>query len=138
MTFRALLLSGALLVSPAWSQETAGFDLRSEAIRDIVRATAATQFRAVEIQAEKAAAPKSAATVRFVPPEKPERTERAAPAPPAPESNGFLSAMFETVIGTVIEHELDSWLGKPVQLWSRCQSGVPEAQQRVTAVCEVR
>jgi hypothetical protein len=138
MTFRALLLFGALLVSPAWSQETAGFDLKSEAIRGIVRATAATQFRALEIQAQKAPEPKTV-TVRFVPPEKPEIAERAPPARPLPPpSDGFLSAMFDAVIGTVIDHQLDALFGKPVQVWSRCKSGVPEAQQRVTAVCEVR
>jgi hypothetical protein len=47
MIARALLVTGALLVSPAWAQEPS-FDLNSESVRKIVRATVATQYAEVQ------------------------------------------------------------------------------------------
>ena len=133
MKIRAALLLGTLLASAAWSGETPTFDLKSDAVRNIVRTSAATQF-AADLVVEKAQDAKTSKTVRFVPAEKAVKKERPAPhAAPAPwEGHGFLSAL----VDTVIDLELDNVLGNGGQILKSCTSGVPEAQARATALCE--
>ena len=130
MKYRAVLLLGALLASPAWSQETPSFDLKSDAVRNIVRTTAATQF-ATKLVEEKTPDP-AEKTVHFVPPEKQPAKERSAPRPmPAPR-DGFVSDL----VTSLIEHELDKSLDHRGPTWESCESGVPAAQARVVALCE--
>ena len=134
MKFHAFLLLAAVLASPAGSQETPTFDLKSESIRNIVRTTAATQFGMAKLVEDRAPESKATKTVRFVPAEKPVSKERPRPASqPMPEPrDGFVSAF----LSTLIDYEMDRLLGDGGQVWARCKSGVPEAQARVTAVCE--
>ena len=108
MNTRATLLIGALLVSPAWSQESAApavtlsaqsFDRSSEAIKKILRDTAATQSARIQISEVKPA--KSApAEFKYVPPEPAPRVKVEEPRLPeaAPPSNGFVSALVDTLL----------------------------------------
>lgn len=115
MKLRALI--AALLVSPAWAQEMPTFDIKSESVKNIVRATAAAQSRTVRIVEEKA--PKDPAKIRFVPAEKVAPVERPAPRlPPEPRGDTFLSAF----IDSLVEHELDRLLEEPVTVTTRCAS----------------
>src|SRR5436190_24296863 len=77
MNSRALLLVGAVLALPSWSQEPAAstpapahlvVDLSNESIKKIVRDTAATQSATVQISEEKPVARKSVADIVFAPP----------------------------------------------------------------------
>jgi hypothetical protein len=108
MNSRALILFGALLASPAWTQEP-NFDLSSDSIKKIVRDTAATQSRPIELSEEKPAEREPVETVRYVPPEKPlpPPVERAAPRPvAAPQSDGIFSGFLEAVVETLVNEAL--------------------------------
>jgi hypothetical protein len=106
MNPRAWLLFGAFLVSPAWSQE---FDLRSDSVQKIVRATAATQSVAVHETAEAAATPGPAQKpVAYVPPEKPSQMrELPTRLAPAAKTNPFVSAVIDSVVEDVLGVEPD-------------------------------
>ena len=108
MNSRALLLFGVMLVSPAWSQEAAtvatasnrSFDLSNEAVRKIVRDTVATQAVAVQPPEEPPVARKPGGTIVFVPAPKAEPVKYPTRLPdPAPQTDGFLSALIETLLG---------------------------------------
>jgi hypothetical protein len=108
MNARAFLLVGTLLASTAWSQEPA-FDLKSESVRNIVRATAASQSVALP---ESPAAPvrtePAKKTVAFVPPEKPPLVrELTAEKPRDVKLNPFLSAVVDTVVDETLGVEPD-------------------------------
>ena len=117
MNSRAFLVVGALLVSPAWSQEPApqaavltpqSFDRNSESIKKIVRDAAATQSAPVQLTEEKPAK-RDPATVIYVPPEKPAPVSEPPRRLPdaSPRSDGFLSAVFETILDEVLDIEAD-------------------------------
>lgn len=108
MNSRAYLLV-ALLVSPAWSAEPTveapeptvrSFDLRTDAVKKIVRDTAATQFSSLRVS-DKPSVEAEPDEFVYVPPEEPPapmpEPSRKLPAP-APRSDSFLSAIFETLI----------------------------------------
>jgi hypothetical protein len=102
MNSRIYLLA-TLLVSPAWAQESAGFDLKSDAIKKIVRDAAATQFSYVQI-AEKAVAKSEAAAFKYVPPEKPapiREPPRQLPAK-SPPPDGFIASAFGILVDELI------------------------------------
>lgn len=107
MNSRACLLA-ALLVSPAWSQEPAGFDLKSDAIKKIVRDTAATQYAYVQI-AEKAPRKSETAPFKYVPPEKPVPAREPPRQPPArsPRPDGFLSTAVDILVDELLGIEGD-------------------------------
>lgn len=106
MNSRALFLFGALLASPVWAQQPS-FDLSSDYIRKIVRDTAATQSRPIELSEEKPAEREPVETVRYVPPEKPAPVKIAAPRPvDAPQSHGILSSLVDAIVETVIDEAL--------------------------------
>lgn len=113
MNPRAWLLA-ALLASPAWAQEPAptgsqtspqtalALDLRSDAVRKIIRDTAATQYANFH-ETVPEPAPSEPDEFAYVPPEK--SPEDAAPRqdpaePPAPE--GFVSKTISFVIDELI------------------------------------
>ncbi|HTU67413.1 MAG TPA: hypothetical protein VMF52_15805 [Steroidobacteraceae bacterium] len=106
MNLHALFV-GVLLASPAWCQEPS-FDIKSESVRNIVRATAATQSRAIEPipEANVEHDTKVIADVVFDEklPEKP-----AAPQPPgftrARHKHDFLSEVLDTILDDVLDVE---------------------------------
>jgi hypothetical protein len=108
MNPRAVLLIGAMLVSPAWSQEPS-FDLKSDAIKRIVQTTAATQYAPIQPPEEKPVEPEPASTIKFVPPvkEEPPVKRTAKPAAPAPQSHTFLSALVETLVDDALGTDED-------------------------------
>jgi hypothetical protein len=108
MNSRAIFLFGVMLVSPAWSQEAAtvatassrSFDLSNESVKKIVRDTVATQAVAVQPPVETPVARKPPGTVVFVPAVKAEPVKYPTRLPdPAPQTDGFLSALIETLLG---------------------------------------
>jgi hypothetical protein len=130
MNPRTLLLV-ALLAAPAWSQEPApvapvaparAFDLGNDAVKKIVRATAATQFAVVYVSQDEApAAPRKSepAPVAYIPPVK---TAAAPQYPtrlpdPAPRSDGFLSALIDTLL-----EDDDMTYAELYDEWLSCQS----------------
>jgi hypothetical protein len=131
MNPRALLLF-SLLAAPAWAQEPApvapshSFDLRDDAVRKIVRATAATQFGVVHVapdetpaKAEPAPIKSEPAPVAYVPPVK---TAPALQYPtrlpdPEPPSTGFLSSLIDTLL-----EDDDMTYAELHDEWLSCQS----------------
>ena len=122
MNSRTILMI-ALLATPAWSQEPAApapvlaatrLDLQSDAVRKIVRDTAATQYSDARASNEGAVRTEPAAYV-FVPPddlsEVPVREapkQQSAPEPaPASKGNTFLSSVFEILIDEALDREED-------------------------------
>ena|SRR5688500_8415944 len=105
MNSRICLLA-TLLVSPAWSQESAGFDLRSAAIKKIVRDAAATQFAYVQI-AEKPPVASETEPFKYVPPEKPAPTPEPPRQLPAksPPPDGFLASAFDILVDELLGTE---------------------------------
>src|SRR4051812_29347227 len=100
MNSRALLLMAAFVTSPGWAQD-ASFDLHSQAVKNIVRAAAATQFatvKAVEevkptIVPKRSRFPEDALVAKKVP------TKPPVPRRPPPrQKDTFLSAMVETLV----------------------------------------
>jgi hypothetical protein len=98
--FAALLVSPVL--TPVFSQETApapAFDLRSDAIRQIIRETAATQFAAVR-ESDPAPAESKADEFVYIPPEPRAPVQEAKinlPEPPS-GSDDFLSQVVSIVL----------------------------------------
>ena len=134
MNTRAYLLA-ALLVSPVWSQEPAAespkpsapsFDLRSEAIKKIVRDNASTQFAYVQV-VEKAPVKSQTAAFKYVPPEKPEapvhEPPRQLPAE-SPQSGGFVSAMFDILVDELLGIEDDDVTASNLILRCRMQKEI--------------
>jgi hypothetical protein len=135
MNWRVLMLS-ALLVSPAWSQEpetsssvaaARSFDLRSDAVRKIVHATASSQSVPVQVSQGAPAKRESSPEIEYVPPEKPAVVKEIAPTPvAAPESDGFLSAVFdiafETLVDSLLGDETDEAMQKQYDTWRACQA----------------
>jgi len=118
MNSRVLLLVGAMLVSPAWSQEPA-FDLKSDSIKKIVRDTAATQFATIQVPSEKPVAPKQVAEIKFVP---------SVAAPPVkyptrlPEPATPAAGLFYTLVDAFLDVGDDSSLEFRYPLWLSCQA----------------
>ena len=98
------------------------FDRNSESIKKIVRDTAATQSSAVQPSEEKPAK-RDPATVVYVQPEKPPAPVRESPRlPDAPSrSDGFLSAVFETILDEVLDVEDDDVTSRNEMLRCRVQ-----------------
>lgn len=100
MKIRASLLLGALLVSRVWA-DAPNFDLKSEAITNIVRHTAATQFRPVEPVTQEKRRREPFTQIVFTSPrdtglEKPPERPRAPPPKPL---SPLLSAVLDTLLG---------------------------------------
>ena len=96
-------------MAPAWSQEPAAFDLKSDAIKNIVSATAATQFADVQIE-DNAPVKTETAAFKYVSPEKPVAAAPDLPSkPPAqtPRSDSFVSAMFDILVDELLGIEDD-------------------------------
>jgi hypothetical protein len=101
MNPRAFLFA-ALLVPPVMAQEPApapAFDLRSDAIRQIIRETAATQFADVR-EAEPAASDTRTTEFVYEPPEPraPVQEAKINLPEPTPGPDGFLSQVLSIVI----------------------------------------
>jgi hypothetical protein len=127
MNSRALILLGALLASPVWAQQPS-FDLSSDNIKKIVRDTAATQSRPIELSEEKPVEREPVETVRYVPPEKPTPppVERAAPRPvAASQSSDFLSTVIDILVDEVlgIDDDIESEVQSDRRL--RCPAADP-------------
>lgn len=129
MYTRALLVVGAFLALPAWSQEQS-LDLSSDSVRKIIRDTAATQYAAPQLNEAKPVAPqpRTEKVVRYVPPEKPPTKQTAKlnlPAMPAPLQNSFISAVIDTLVSEALG--TDSY-NDPVEMntvsWLTCQSAI--------------
>jgi len=84
------------------------FDRSSESIKKIVRDTAATQSAPDQLTEEKPAK-RDPSTVVYVPPEKPSAPVSEPPRQPdaSSRSDGFLSAVFETILDEVLDVEDD-------------------------------
>lgn len=112
MNTRALWMLSALLVSPAWSQEP-GFDLKSDALKSIVRDTAATQFAQVRpVDERKVERARIDLTTVRAPAEKPVGKINL-PDPPAPKLDGPVSALVDVLLGLNgdgIEVHPDRWM----------------------------
>jgi hypothetical protein len=113
---------------PAWSQDSAtpsptaaapSFDLSSESIRQIVRATAATQFALVQVPEEKVVESDPSLTIEYVPTvrkEEPPAKVAAAPWARTAVLDGILSWLVETLIDEAlgIEEDIpDPWVYCP-------------------------
>lgn len=116
MNTRAYLIA-ALLASPAWSQEPAAnppapvaahFDVHSEAVRKIVRDTAASQYSTVRVSNEApiAAAPLEANLDPVPVRESPDQAPTPAPAPES-QSSRLLSSMFGFLIAEALGNDED-------------------------------
>jgi len=116
MLLRAVILAGALLASPAWTQEPAPtFDLRSDTIKQIVRDTAATQFRAVEPVREEKSRREPFTRIVFTSPRDAAREQPPAPprAPPPKPLSPLLSAVIDSLLDVepgFAEEARDSYL----------------------------
>lgn len=123
MNARASLLFGLLLATPAWTQEPATFDLRSDAVRKIVRDTAASQ--AVPARPIETAVPVSretGETLTYVEPVEKPPAKRETPQPaPAPSSNGFVSTLFEILAEEIFDVEEDYSYDSNRARWLTCQ-----------------
>ena len=101
MNVRVSLMLSALLSSPAWADEHS-FDLNSETMKTIVRATAATQYAEVPQVDENAVKAEAnwldEVTTDLQLREKPPVAPVAAKAAPAPYKPGFLSALIDTLL----------------------------------------
>ena len=111
MNLRASLLV-ALIAGPAWCQTpgaepsapaVTAFDLRSDAVRKIVRETAATQSAVVRIAPDKPARPESG-EIEFVPAPKgpPPVGKINLPPPPRPVREGPLSSLFSLLVSELL------------------------------------
>lgn len=130
MNPRALLLF-ALLAAPAWAQEPApvapsrSFDLRDDAVRKIVRATAATQFGIVHVapdeapaKAEPAPIKSEPAPVAYVPPVKTAPALQYPTRLPDPEPrDDFLSVLLDSFL-----EDDDMTYAELHDEWLACQS----------------
>jgi hypothetical protein len=137
MYTRALLVVGALLLTPAWSQEPASdasvvtprtFDLSNDAVKKILRHTAETQYAAVQLTKVEAAEAKPTKTVQYVPPEKPAVTRKEPPLrlpDPAPEeSGGLISAIVHTLVAEALDLGPDDISETNTVSWLTCQSRI--------------
>ena len=125
MSARALLLIGAMLVCPAWAQEPT-FDLNSDSIRKIVRATAATQSVPIQLSAEPVAHREPAAILEYVPPIEAAPVKHTAPPrgppPPPPQSDGFVSFLFNTLVDTLLDAATGESARTQGVVWRACES----------------
>lgn len=98
----------ALLLAPsAWAQEPS-FDLKSDAIRKIVHATAAAQSVPIQLAESKPVAKPIARKIdlgsdEVRPPEVPVKKNPPRRAPP--ESDGFVSQVFEILVESALGSE---------------------------------
>lgn len=135
MNARPLLMLGALLVSPAWAQEFS-FDLHSEPVKNIVRATAATQYAAVQpvkdlqVKREPVMADIFKSDERLD--EKP-ALKRAVPRhAPVRTIQGPVSALVSTLLD-IQNYELP---GEEFNVWHACpQAGDPNTAGPGYAMC---
>ena len=113
MNPRALLLIGALLGTPAWA-DAPSFDLKSDAVKQIVRDTAATQFRAVEPVKEVTPAREPYTRIVFLSPKDAARERPPPPrAPPPKPLSPFVSAVIDSLLDVepgFAEESRDSFL----------------------------
>jgi len=127
MKSRALLLVAALLAAPAWSQESATFDLRSERITKIVRDVAASQSVPVHLSAAAPVERDPFGTIEFVPLTHAPPAQPAAPPPaPASRSSKFLSAvteiLFDEVVDSLLDAATDDSAQEQSQHWVHCET----------------
>jgi len=104
MNARALLAVGTLLALPAWSQETATFDLKSDSIRNIVRNTAATQYRVVEPVKEPRVERNPFASAVIL---RSEDTVLETPLPPPTRAEPRVSPLVTSIIDTLLDIDDD-------------------------------
>jgi hypothetical protein len=121
-----IYLLAALLVSPAWAQEPASFDLKSESIKKIVHEAASTQFADIQV-ADKAPVKTEPAAFKYVPPEKP-ATPLREPARKLPAKSsrpdGFVSAMFGILVDELVGAEDDGVTASNLILQCRVQKDI--------------
>jgi hypothetical protein len=133
MDVRLLMLFGALVAAPGWSQEASrqspaprpAFDLTSPEVRKALRDAAATQIGQYTL-APAPAEPAEDISVEFTPPEPaPAVVEHTVPLPATPAlADGILSS----VVGIVFDELFDELIGdsvdEPLELdnrWLKCQ-----------------
>lgn len=106
------------------------FDLGSESVKKILRDTAATQYATARpAEAEPAKSPPSAEKAfQYIAPEKPPAKPVAKlnlpPMPAALESNGFLSALIETLIDEALDSDYDDPVEANTVSWLTCQAAI--------------
>ena len=114
MHSRILLLVGAMLASPTWSQELV-VDLHNDSIKKIVRDTAATQFATVQLSNEKTDARKPIEKIDFVRPvAKPPVKYPIRLPDPAPRSTGIFATLIDTLLNSIDDYpgpfRYDNWI----------------------------
>jgi hypothetical protein len=121
MNWRIVCLVNALLAAPAWSQQTT-FDLASESVKRIIRATAATQFGEFRLAEEPpvvrgpAVVDDAGLRIEEKPPPKP------VPVKPASQRQGPVSAL----IDALLEAESDISATPEYHEWLRCHLRVTD------------
>jgi len=119
MTSRWFLCLIPMFLTPVWAQEPAAnqpaatprsFDLSSEAIKKIVRETAADQSVPIQISEGTTISRERDTAIRFVPPEKEQPAKEQSPRRPAapPEPVGPVSALIEALVDTALGVDHDS------------------------------
>ena len=140
MNSRALLVVAAFVTALAWAQEHS-FDPHSDTVKNIVRATAATQF------ATTTPVQYTRPTVEKPPPES--RISEDAliaekapvkPKPSLPAPTRARDTFFSAMVDTLVESALDDWLGTDDDgpEWQGCRHVDPKAtslQYEVTPEC---
>jgi len=109
MNPRVCLLAALFVSSAAWAQEPEpAFDLRSDAVRKIVRETAAAQMPIVQV-ADSGTVNAEPAGFTYVPPEKPaEVREIPVRLPdPAPKSDGLFATLVDIAVDELLGIEGD-------------------------------
>ena len=109
MNPRVCLLAALFVSSAAWAQEPEpAFDLRSDAVRKIVRETAAAQMPIAQV-ADSETVKAEPAEFNYVPPEKPpEVREIPVRLPdPAPKSDGLFATLVDIAVDELLGIEGD-------------------------------
>jgi hypothetical protein len=130
MNTRAFLIA-ALLASPVWSQEPAAkppapvaahFDVHSDAVRKIVRDTAASQYSTVRVSHEAPVATGPAEENLDPVPvrESPDQTPAPAPATEA-QSSRVLSSLFDFLIAEALGNDQDDGVVTTSNEMLRCR-----------------
>ncbi len=122
MNPRVCLLAALFVSSAAWAQEPErAFDLRSDAVRKIVRETAAAQMPIVQVAESETV--KAEPKFTYEPPEKPpEVRETPVRLPdPAPKSDGLFAAVIDIAVDELLGIEGDDVTASTDMLRCRVQ-----------------
>jgi hypothetical protein len=121
MISRAWMLLAAALVSPAWSQATETFDLRSPAMQKLVRDTAATQYAPVltveEVPPQRK--PASLEDEDLAPIETAPELRAPSSVPTSPPAPRWFRILFEAV-DEILEPDEDLELEAQYRAWNFC------------------